>query len=57
MEKKIEELEKKLIKLELYVQQLEEKFEEYKNGEYGTGIFLSGCSEADKEYIQKKAGE
>lgn len=57
MEKKVEELEKRLIKLELYVQQLEKKFEDYKNGEYGTGIFLDGCSEADKEYIQKKAGE
>ena len=57
MEEKIKELEMKIKNLELYVQQLEKSFEEFKASEYGTGIFLGGCSEADKEYIQMKAGE
>lgn len=62
MEKKIEELEAKIKTLELTIQNLEAKVDDMKNGEFGTGIYLGGCSEADVEYItsktvEKKAGE
>lgn len=62
MKENLEKLEKKVNELELHIQKLESRFEELKSGNYGTGIYLDGCSEADIEYItgkplDKKAGE
>lgn len=62
MEERIEKLEKDNRELKLALQELEKKVEALQNGEYGTGIYLGGCSEADIEYItgkvpDKKEGE
>lgn len=59
---KVEELAQKINELTLKVQQLEEELSDLKNSEFGTGIYLDGCSDAVKEYISgkpvgQKAGE
>lgn len=46
-----EELAKKLQELTLKVQELEGKLEKLEKGEFGTGVYLAGCSEADAAYI------
>lgn len=61
MEEKLKELEKKLQELTLFVQSLEQRVADLENGEFGSGIYLEGCNEADKAYIKpstdKKEGE
>ena len=61
IEEKIEALLERVQKLELTLQTIEQRLTDLENGEFGTGIYLDGCSEADAEYIIgkqiKKAGE
>ena len=56
-----EELEKKLLEIELTLQALDQRVTDLENGEFGTGVYLDGCTEADAEYISgkpyKKDGE
>ncbi len=56
-----EEMVTKITDLELKLQILEQKVEDLQKGEFGTGIYLGGCNEADIEYISgktiKKEGE
>ena len=57
MEKVLEEIKKLTLKIEeqnLKIQQLEAELEKFKNGDFGSGIFLDGCSEADIQYITSK---
>ena len=57
----METLEQKLAELTLKVQELEQRIVVLENGEFGTGVYLEGCTEADAEYISgkpmKKEGE
>lgn len=60
MEEKIVLLEQNIRELNLKIQQLEDRLSNLENGEFGTGIYLDGCSEGDKKYIaeiSKKVGE
>lgn len=60
MEEKIATLEQTIRELILKLQQLEDRLSSLENGEFGTGIYLDGCSEGDKKYIaeiSKKVGE
>lgn len=60
MEEKIVLLEQNIRELNLKIQQLENRLSNLENGEFGTGIYLDGCSEGDKKYIaeiSKKVGE
>lgn len=60
MEEKIAALEQTIRELNLKLQQLENRLSSLENGEFGTGIYLDGCSEGDKKYIaeiSKKVGE
>lgn len=60
MEEKIISLEQNIRELNLKIQQLENRLSSLENGEFGTGIYLDGCSEGDKRYIaeiSKKVGE
>lgn len=60
MEEKIAALEQTIRELNLKLQQLEDRVSSLENGEFGTGIYLDGCSEGDKKYIaeiSKKVGE
>lgn len=60
MEEKIAVLEQTIRELNLKLQQLEDRLSSLENGEFGTGIYLDGCSEGDKKYIaeiSKKVGE
>jgi hypothetical protein len=53
-------LEQMIRELCLKIQQLEERINSLENGEFGTGIYLDGCSEGDVSYIinsNKKVGE
>lgn len=59
MEEKIISLEQNIRELNLKIQQLEDRLSSLENGEFGTGIYLDGCSEGDKKYIaeiSKKVG-
>lgn len=51
----------RLTELLLKIQLLETRVEKLEKGEFGTGVFLDGCTEADAEYIAgkpiKKEGE
>ncbi len=51
----------KLTELLLKIQLLETRVEKLEKGEFGTGVYLDGCTEADAEYIAgkpiKKDGE
>jgi len=55
------DVETKLIELTLKIQELEQRITDLENGEFGTGVYLDGCTEADAEYISgkpyKKDGE
>lgn len=55
------DVEKKLTELILKVQELETRLTALENGEFGTGVYLDGCTDADAEYISgkpiKKDGE
>lgn len=60
MEEKIITLEQTIRELNLKLQQIEDRLSTLENGEFGTGIYLDGCSEGDKKYIaeiSKKVGE
>lgn len=60
MEEKIAALEQTIRELNLKLQQLENRLSSLENSEFGTGIYLDGCSEGDKKYIagiSKKVGE
>lgn len=49
------DIEKKILnELILRVQQLEQRVADLENGEFGTGIYLDGCTEADADYISGK---
>lgn len=48
------DIEKKMNELTLKVQQLEQRVADLENGEFGTGIYLDGCTKADAEYISGK---
>lgn len=48
------DIEKKMNELMLKVQQLEQRVADLENGEFGTGIYLDGCTKADAEYISGK---
>ena len=48
------DIEKKMNELILKVQQLEQRVADLENGEFGTGIYLDGCTRADAEYISGK---
>jgi hypothetical protein len=48
------DMEKKVNELILQVQQLEQRVADLENGEFGTGVYLDGCTEADAEYIKSK---
>lgn len=46
--------------LTLTIQSLEKRVQDLENGEFGTGLYLDGCNELDREFItnkNKKAGE
>lgn len=57
----MEDFEKRLNELVLKLQELEARIANLENGEFGTGVYLDGCTEADAEYISgkpiKKDGE
>ena len=57
----MENFEKRLNELVLKLQELEKRISDLENGEFGTGVYLDGCTEADAEYISgkpvKKDGE
>ncbi len=54
----LKDVYKALDELKLKVQLLESELQELKDGSFGTGIYLDGCSEATKDYInQTKVGE
>ena len=46
--------------LTLTIQSLEKRVQDLENGEFGTGLYLDGCNDLDREFItnkNKKAGE
>lgn len=51
------DLEQTVRELLLKIQQLEERIDKLEKGEFGTGIYLDGCSEATIEYITNKTQE
>lgn len=54
------DVEQTVRELLLRLQVLEDRVEKLEKGEFGTGIYLDGCSEATVEYIkssEQKAGE
>lgn len=56
----VDELQKIINELRLQLQQVEARVTDLEEGNFGTGIYLDGCSESDAEYIKdktKKAGE
>lgn len=58
IDEKCKEFTERLQRIELICQQLEDRVYTLEKGEFGTGIYLDGCSEETKEYINnKKAGE
>lgn len=60
MNENLQKLEQMIRELNLKIQQLEERIANLENGEFGTGIYLDGCSEGDISYItnsNKKVGE
>lgn len=57
MEKILEEIKNLKLKIEeqnLKIQQLENEFQKLKDGDFGGGIYLDGCSDADIKYITSK---
>lgn len=49
-----EELQKQITELTLKLQELENRIAQLEKGEFGTGIYLDGCTDADIEYIVGK---
>lgn len=60
-DKELEEMRARIDHIELICQELENRVDKLEKGEYGTGVYLEGCTEADAEYIAgkpiEKAGE
>ncbi len=57
MEEQIAKLEQLVRELTIQVQLLEDRVSSLENGEFGTGIYLDGCSEGDIAYITKKTNK
>lgn len=60
MAEDIVKLEKMIKELTLQIQMLEQRIADLEEGNFGTGIYLDGCSESDAEFIlgkTKKVGE
>lgn len=49
------DVEIRLTELTLKIQELEQRVTDLENGEFGTGVYLDGCTEADAEYISGKS--
>ena len=60
-DKEFEELKARVDRIELICQELGNRVDNLEKGEYGTGVYLDGCTQADAEYIVgkpiEKAGE
>lgn len=60
-DKEFEELKARIDRIELICQELGNRVDTLEKGEFGTGVYLEGCTEADAEYIIgkpiEKAGE
>lgn len=60
-DKEFEELKARIDRIELICQELGNRVDNLEKGEYGTGVYLDGCTQADAEYIVgkpiEKAGE
>ncbi len=57
---KLDDIIKTQTDLTLTIQSLEKRVQDLENGEFGTGLYLDGCNELDKEFItnkNEKAGE
>lgn len=50
----MEEVKKEIRELILKIQELEQRIVDLENGEFGTGVYLEGCTEANAEYISGK---
>jgi len=55
VEKFIKDISERVSKIELICQDLGNRVDKLENGEYGTGVYLDGCNEADIEYITDKS--
>lgn len=56
----VKEIKETINKLILTVQTIEERVTKLENGDFGTGIFVEGCSEETKKFLateNKKEGE
>lgn len=51
------DLESKIKTQTLQVQQLEDRIKSLEEGSMGTGIYLDGCPEYARDYINKKGDE
>ena len=54
---RLEDMESKIKTLTLQVQMLDNKVKELEEGSLGTGIYLDGCPEYARDYINKKGDE
>lgn len=50
-DEEFEKLKNRIDHIELICQQLDSRVDKLEKGEYGTGVYLEGCSDADAEYI------
>lgn len=58
MEEKIAKLEEKVTELSAKLKELQQKVEDLSNGSLGTGVYLEGVSDYNKEFIiAKKEGK
>lgn len=56
-DKELEEIKARIDRIELICQELGNRVDKLEKGEYGTGVYLEGCTEADAEYIIGKSIE
>lgn len=56
MKEEFLELKNEISALKLELKELREEFENYKRESSGTGVYLDGCPEYAKEYIQRETG-
>lgn len=54
MEEKVKELEKKVDKLNLIINDLEKRLKNLETGSLGTGVYLDGTPDYVKDYITKE---
>ena len=52
-----EEILKLVKELQLKIQTLEDRITKLEIGDFGSGIYLDGCTEAAKDYISSKEKE